>query len=683
MSTARSRDVLSGLQHVHKHFHKLKLDGPLVVLLDQPAIRKAFLSDVRLRAEAREWVATGMNIMASVSLVLLVKETELYSEELLNIYLKKSMQVAADETLNVIELKALPLERGERLSHRFRDMDHAYSEVMGKGHRLTQAYADRILGRKCIVDEMANRAYQEWFVQFTAEQEVARGQVAGPEGASDAKRQRVEGVPEVDAPAPNTEGPLEEGSTGPDTPPAQLTEKGVGRTSPDEPARPLLLPAPAEGNRGADPEGKAPAHVGWLPPSNNNYGGSGVAAQPLSNCNAAAASNTGTAAASNVTASAAEPAPAVIIACCSYRGDAGSTTTAINLGYTLVEEYSCRTCYVDCDPQCSLTAFFSRQVASSPKDRFPGMGNATGSPRLPDGSMLCDSSPDLGIFQLPEMPNQGKYPEKLCQQGSFDRKGRPFRVTLKRVLEAAFKGKPTPADILHFKTKLDDDGQEEYPGFKHGLFLLPGDKDLHLMLEPRVKQARGQLCSNNAENVRKEAHMVLGGFREALHDIARAHCIKYMICDFGPSSSEANQMLLASCDYIIPTFQPDLFSASSVHGLLHTVLPSLVRQQAEMGQLETTRSVPGAHRAYRFNPSPPRLLPLLMTGFYLDGSGTKAIVRTEDAHVLDLVAKAIDAADVPKEDLSKHPGNCAIQPGGQRVRERPCLGAVGEHGPGP
>ena len=66
----------------------------------------------------------------------------------------------------------------------------------------------------------------------------------------------------------------------------------------------------------------------------------------------------------------------------------------------------------------------------------------------------------------------------------------------------------------------------------------------------------------------------LAAFRALLKLTAQANAIDVVVVDFGPSSGKLNEVLIMSCDYVLPpSSSEDLFSCSSTHALLHTLLP--------------------------------------------------------------------------------------------------------------
>eukprot|EP00899_Mesostigma_viride_P007731 jgi/Mesvir1/1695/Mv21155-RA.1 len=344
-----------------------------------------------------------------------------------------------------------------------------------------------------------------------------------------------------------------------------------------------------------------------------------------------------------------------LIACFNYKGGVGKTSIAINIGYAL-RLMGYRTCYVDCDSQCNLTTFFNTQqkpsVEEEPEASDDGSEDSLDPPALDDFKYDDDDAtsnrlgprratrPKLSANSLQD--NIRSFPEGMCQQGSFDRDGREFPATIRKVLLDVFRGNPGSTTVLDFAAKHDEKGEPEYPNYPDGLFLLPGDKDMHAMLEVKMQQA----TSNVHQPGQEDAFMVLGGFRKALHDIARAHKVKFMVCDFGPSAGVMNETMVASCDYIVPSFQPDFFSASSVYGLLHTVLPSIIaRQRTIKSQEDKYLPKVAPYVGYGFNPAPPRLLPFLMTNYATQSSS----VSLYDCSFFDLANRVIQNQNVPRD----------------------------------
>eukprot|EP00899_Mesostigma_viride_P014028 jgi/Mesvir1/22626/Mv14065-RA.2 len=319
-----------------------------------------------------------------------------------------------------------------------------------------------------------------------------------------------------------------------------------------------------------------------------------------------------------------EPYP-ILLGCYNFKGGVGKTTIAINLGVAL-RNAGHRTCYVDCDSQCNMTKYFNtgaeaREARAPNNLQADDVGDDTSAPNLSRASRR----PRLGSYILPD-GFLADLNVNVCRNGSFDRNGNAYECTIKEILQSSFRGQSlrgTPG-ILEFAARRDGNDESMYPDMPDGLFLIPGHQDLGSSLESRFSQARG-----NIHNIGQEdAFMVLGGFRKALTEIAKEHRIKYMVCDFGPSKGVANEVLLASLDMIIPPFMPDFFSASSVAGLLETVMPGIIDMKATVRNREVAARLCIDYAPFAFFNLPTKLLPFLMTNIKVQGpAGNQQIVR--------------------------------------------------------
>eukprot|EP00899_Mesostigma_viride_P007887 jgi/Mesvir1/1709/Mv21165-RA.1 len=345
-----------------------------------------------------------------------------------------------------------------------------------------------------------------------------------------------------------------------------------------------------------------------------------------------------------------EDEPPILIASYNYKGGVGKTTQTINLGYAL-RDRGYNTCYVDCDSQCNLSSFFNRHEAPANPPQQGGVqpSNSDGDDvQSMAGENIYPHRPSLSMARVGE-PDKPEYSLELCKQGNFDSSGDPYELTLVSVLNEAFDGRVVSTNILEFSKKRGKQGERDYSAvYPPGLFLLPGHVDLHDLLEPRLWQAKNTLHHDDPD-IRESALRTFGSFRKALLDIAKEKRIKFMVCDFGPSAGLANQVMVGSCDLIIPPFQPDYFSASAIDGILTRVLPKGGTKGAHIGfmicvfLIEIKKEGARLHgewiqdpaalavwepdwapRAeaflpYMFNPRPPRLLPFLMVNFNVSG----------------------------------------------------------------
>eukprot|EP00899_Mesostigma_viride_P003811 jgi/Mesvir1/13430/Mv25623-RA.2 len=318
-----------------------------------------------------------------------------------------------------------------------------------------------------------------------------------------------------------------------------------------------------------------------------------------------------------------DPYP-ILIGCYNSKGGVGKTTIAINLGASL-RNAGYRTCYVDCDPQCNLTKYFS--MGAEARDATRSVDNRSGD--QVGGGAAAGSA------------------QRLDSEGLSDRNGSTDDCTLKEILQAVFRGGSAQGipGILEFAAMTDGAGEPRFPHLPDGLLLIPGHKDLG-SLDSRFLQARSNIFSHGQE----DSFMVLGGFRKALTEIARQHRIKYMICDFGPSKGVANEYLLASLDMIVPPVTPDFFSVSSVGSLLDTIMPGIICLKETVHQRESeVRLLDSSYAPYAFFDKPTMLLPFLMNNIKVEGSsGNEHIIRDHE-HVLELVEGLVqDDATIPR-----------------------------------
>eukprot|EP00899_Mesostigma_viride_P019519 jgi/Mesvir1/27569/Mv07314-RA.2 len=666
MKDAREKDIKLGLleyeAYPYPHYHKAMVAGPIALIMQQHGMREAFCGEPHLLEELRCWVKDGAwwepraTIVARCNMLTMLAGTRLYEEVVASGEAKAAMkQVEPLQKALGGEswafLDPLPGKRLQELVWNLESLDDIHNEVLGSAHKRSVVHKKALVKdmRERIEDLFHLRQQQEVAAKFTGipPQLPPPRTTKGKSAACPAMGKGKDKAPHAGK-APNPAGT----ATGSERP-TKWWESVVIETSSDESGEDEGYDDDSEDDED-EPDPSPVAAAAPLPPA------SLAIPPPASGATTAPGATIPPAEAPPVPGSAAVPAdgpqlgadtnePAVpksttvLIACYNYKGGVGKTSTAINLGFTLAETLACRTCYVDCDPQCNLTTFFNTQIKKVEDPNEVRVEEAEDDKAAPISHRDC---PTLDLFKVREVRNKSFYPSGLCQQGSFDRNGKEFDNTIKKVLNAVFRGQSTPTGLLEFATKKDEKGSNEYFGFKDGLFLLPGDKDLHHALESRMQQAR----SNAQQRGQESSFWVLGGFRKALQDIGRTHNIEYMVCDFGPSAGVMNETLVGSCDYILPTFHADFFSASSVYGLLHSVIPSIIVNRQEMAEVEA-RNLPATdgYQPFRFNQSAPRLLPFLMTGFQFENVDKRPCVVIDDAHFFDLVTEIVEDTKVPPE----------------------------------
>eukprot|EP00899_Mesostigma_viride_P009088 jgi/Mesvir1/18180/Mv09467-RA.7 len=245
--------------------------------------------------------------------------------------------------------------------------------------------------------------------------------------------------------------------------------------------------------------------------------------------------------------------------------------------------------------------------------------------------------PTLETFSI--NPGAHKYPVELIKQGCFDSSGMKFPVTVKTLWEDAKDDKEIGTAIIDLHNDENFQEKDKDKTLPEGLFLVPGDPNLSLL-----ETAFHNACHMMHMRGSIEPFRVLSAFRRALHHVGRVHNLKYIICDFGPSAGVLNQILVMSCDYILPCFQPDFFSASAVYGFLHNVLPDW------LGIFNSIRSASKLNLTdprFAFNPLPPRILPFLMNNFVLEG---KDQLTPMDSAFFSLVERVVKSEEDPVSD---------------------------------
>lgn len=117
-------------------------------------------------------------------------------------------------------------------------------------------------------------------------------------------------------------------------------------------------------------------------------------------------------------------------------------------------------------------------------------------------------------------------------------------------------------------------------------------------------------------------------FRNVVLSSAWAVDADYVVVDLGPSSSLLNQLIIMSCDYILPPVFADYFSLSSIHALLTSLLIGVkakhqsllaTQAQAEANLQNNARKKEKAH-GYSVQNELPKLLPFIVTNYRKSGN---------------------------------------------------------------
>eukprot|EP00899_Mesostigma_viride_P009089 jgi/Mesvir1/18181/Mv09468-RA.1 len=339
----------------------------------------------------------------------------------------------------------------------------------------------------------------------------------------------------------------------------------------------------------------------------------------------------------------------VILASFAYKGGVGKTTISLNLAAALAVKGH-RVGLVDCDSQCTLSTFFffnpqpkpgSKAVGETDGKEEEGYISYDGEVQDEDSSSDMEDEADALRGRLPSYehffldPGAYEYPVELAKQGYVD-SCMKFPVTVKTLWEDARDDKEIGTDIIDLH---NNDNFKENSTFPEGLFLVPGDPNLSLL-----ETAFHNACHMMHMRGSIEPFRVLSAFRRALHHVGRVHNLKYIICDFGPSAGVLNQILVMSCDYILPCFQPDFFSASAVYGFLHNVLPDWL---GIFNSIRLASKLNLTDPRFAFNPLPPRILPFLMNNFVLEG---KEMLTPMDSAFFSLVERVVNSEEDPVSD---------------------------------
>jgi cellulose biosynthesis protein BcsQ len=267
-----------------------------------------------------------------------------------------------------------------------------------------------------------------------------------------------------------------------------------------------------------------------------------------------------------------------VIAVYNYKGGCGKTTTSINVASVMAHTLKKKVLLVDCDPQCNLTSFLYPEPVKSSEvvDEEEGEDDEDASSMETEDD---EDDEDQGISRI--LPKVKSIPLHASVQGALD-------VNL---LEEGIRlARPHIYDFLEgmmvngdpsFLTEKDADGkvnldkiQKHNLKYRSGsggeLWLIPGHPSI-------IK------CEQHYNDYKKlvQGPFCRYGLRYLIDRAVERHKIDIVLVDFGPSASPLNINWIASCDMILPPCFADYFNCASLHGLLTSVLPEVIKYHKE------------------------------------------------------------------------------------------------------
>jgi len=290
--------------------------------------------------------------------------------------------------------------------------------------------------------------------------------------------------------------------------------------------------------------------------------------------------------------------PPKLIAVYNFKGGVGKTSLAVNISATLAEKGK-RVLAIDCDPQCNFTSFF-----------------------MPPQS-LADDGDDGPTTQQAPAPGEDDFLDNI--EKIVDR--------VKPTAEAHAPPTNMLDQSIFALSGVDDVKQAISPPFSQEAYAIqPPQK--YFKAEPELYADRlliipgsvtlfdndRELWSSVGGDSQLATHMA---FRNIALSSAWAVDADYVIVDLGPSSSLLNQLIIMSCDYILPPVFADYFSLSSVNALLTSLLvgveakhKALLAHKAQK-EADVHNNNIKKQKAHGYAPpsSMPKLLPFIVTNY--------------------------------------------------------------------
>ena len=281
----------------------------------------------------------------------------------------------------------------------------------------------------------------------------------------------------------------------------------------------------------------------------------------------------------------------VILALYNFKGGVGKSTTALNVAAMLAEQGR-RVLVVDCDPQCNTTSFYlpSATDEEDEEDEHTNLYSTCQAEDSDDDHELPDdpvkppnkkdhfdlNALDHGIFKEDAIPD-------IWETLSPVRRGRTFDL---QPPSRYFK----PNSLIH----------------GDNLLLIPGS--------PHIAEYESVMSGNTGA----VKCAVDGAFGMVLRSAAHVTESDIVIVDLGPCVSRLNQVLIASCDYILPPVVADYFSLSSIHVLLSNQLVQFMKTHRKILEEEKKQGDDFKElkaMGFGFNAQFPRIFPFLVGNY--------------------------------------------------------------------
>ena len=250
----------------------------------------------------------------------------------------------------------------------------------------------------------------------------------------------------------------------------------------------------------------------------------------------------------------------------------------------------------------------SRQAAS-----------ATGEPYVSEDPLLKDSDPVvMASFRDALLPNSNSGdPDSIDDIFELVQDGRRS--------DAAAALRPGPGDKKNSLIKqvnttslLGDDPAADNQILNGNLWLLKGGGDLQ-RFEHDFSEAQAQAQSHQSTRAKNPKSFMLGLPIYTIRQLQAREDFDLIIVDFSPSPSAINRITAMSLDFILPPCFADTYSASSVSGLLETVLPDWYHWQENAVKIQKEELAKGhwgdADKMWMLPEKPPQICAFLASNY--------------------------------------------------------------------